>query len=137
MVVGYDGSPTARAAVDYAARRAGTGGKVYVVYAYGPPPDFLGRPHYQHLLRESQEHGRAVLDALVAEDGALLGADFEAELIEGPPGEAILKVADVRGADEIVVGSRGHGPLRSVLGSVSHDVLHRAHVPIVVVPPRR
>jgi nucleotide-binding universal stress UspA family protein len=75
-----------------------------------------------------------VLDALVMEDGALLGADFETELLETPPADAILAVAEARGADEIVVGQRGHGRLRSALGSVSHDVLHRAETPTVVIP---
>ncbi len=134
IVVGYDGSPTAEAAVDYAARRAGENGTVYVVHAYGPPPDWLGTPYYGRLLHESQGHGRAVLDALVMEDGVLLGTDFETELLEKPPAEAIISVAEARDADEIVVGSRGHGRLRSALGSVSHDVLQRAHVPTVVIP---
>jgi nucleotide-binding universal stress UspA family protein len=55
-------------------------------------------------------------------------------LLEGNPAEAIVRVADARGADEIVIGSRGLGRVRAVLGSVSHDVLHLAHVPVVVVP---
>ena len=134
IVVGYDGSANAQAAVDYAARRAGSEGKVYVVCAYGPPPDWLGFPNYQRLLQDSQEQGRAMLDALVMEDGPLLETDFETELLETPPSEAILKVAEARGADEIVVGSRGHGRLRSALGSVSHDVIQRARVPTVVIP---
>ena len=134
IVVGYDGSATAEKAVDYAARRAGENGKVYVVHAYGPPPDWLGAPNYGRLLQESQGHGRAVLDALVMEDSVLLGTDFETELLETPPSDAIISVAEVRGADEIVVGSRGHGRLRSALGSVSHDVLHRARTPVVVIP---
>jgi nucleotide-binding universal stress UspA family protein len=135
IVVGYDGSPTAREAVDYAARRAGSRGKVYVVYAYGPPPDWLGFPNYNRLLADSQARGRAELDALVMGDGALVDTDFETELLEAPPADAILRVAEARDADEIVVGSRGHGRIRSALGSVSHAVVHGAQRPTVVVPP--
>jgi nucleotide-binding universal stress UspA family protein len=134
LVVGYDGSETARKAVDYAARRAGSGGKVYVVHAYGPPPDLLGHPDYGRMLEEHQSHGRALLDELAKDGDALRETDYETELLEAPAGAAILKVAETRGAEEIVVGSRGHGALRSVLGSVSHDVLHGARVPTVVIP---
>lgn len=54
----------------------------------------------------------------------------------GDPGTAICRVAEVRDADEIVIGSRGTGRMRSLLGSVAHDVLHRATVPVVVIPAR-
>jgi nucleotide-binding universal stress UspA family protein len=33
-----------------------------------------------------------------------------------------------------VIGSRGLGRVRSALGSVSQEVLHRARVPVVVIP---
>jgi nucleotide-binding universal stress UspA family protein len=134
IVVGYDGSGTARAAVDYAARQAGSEGKVFVVHAYGPAPDWLGFPNYQRVLQDHQQRGRAVLDALVMEDDPLLATEFETELLEDPPAEAIVRVAEARDADEIVIGSRGLGRVRSALGSVSQDVLHRARVPVVVVP---
>ena len=55
-------------------------------------------------------------------------------LLEGPPARAIVAAADARDADEIVVGSRGFGRLRGVLGSVSHAVLHEADRPVVVIP---
>ena len=135
IVVGYDGSATAKAAVDYAARHAGSGGHVYVVHAYGPPADWRGWPDYDRILADHQEHGRAVIDGLALGDEALLDTEWDAELLEGPATDAILRVADTRKADEIVVGSRGRGRLRSAaLGSVSQDLVHRARVPVVVVP---
>lgn len=135
IVVGYDGSPTSRAAVDHAARRAGSTGRVYVVHAFGPPPDWLGSPRYEEILFEHEERGRAVLDSLVMTDDPLLATDFDTELLEGPPANAILNVAEARSADEIVVGTRGHGRLRSAtLGSVSHDLVHNSPVPVTVIP---
>ena len=136
IVVGYDGSATAKAAVDYAAREAGSDGRVFVVHAYGPPADWLGFPNYQRVLDDHLEHGRAVIDGLAMEDDPLLETEWEAELIAGPAAEAILNVAHTRGADEIVVGSHGRGRLkRAALGSVSHDLLHRSDVPVVIIPP--
>ena len=43
-------------------------------------------------------------------------------------------MARVRGADEIVVGARGLGRVRALLGSVSHELLHVADRPVVVIP---
>ena len=135
IVVGYDGSATAKAAVDYAASEAGPQGKVFVVHAYGPPSDWLGFPNYQRVLDDHLERGRAVIDGLAMGDDPLLETQWEAELLEGPPADAILRVADTREADEIVVGSRGRGALtRAALGSVSHDLLNRANIPVVVIP---
>lgn len=135
IVVGYDGSEAARAAVTYAAERAGQKGKVYVVHSFGPPPDWLGVPNYQHVLDDHQGRGKAILDALVLEGGdALMDVDFELELIGGHPAEALAEVAKTRDADEIVIGSRGFGRLRSALGSVSQELLHLADRPVIVIP---
>ena len=61
-------------------------------------------------------------------------ANVEPELIEGDPADALLRVAQSRDAREIVVGSRGRGRFRSILGSVSHELLERADRPVVIVP---
>lgn len=135
IVVGYDGSPTSRAAVDHAARQAGKQGKLYVVHAYAPAADWLGFPNYQRVLDDHLARGQATLDALMLTDDPLLDTNFETELLDRPPAEAITQVAETRGADEIVIGSRGLGRVRSALGSVSQEVLHRAQVPVVVIPP--
>ena len=50
----------------------------------------------------------------------MAGVEYETELIGGSPAQAITDVARARDADEIVIGSRGMGRLRGVLGSVSH-----------------
>ena len=132
VVVGYDGSPPARAALAYAARRAAGGGRVIAVHAFQPAPDWLGEPYYQRALDAAMTHGRELLRSL--EEQADLGVDLATSLLEGPPARAIVAAADARDADEIVMGSRGFGRLRGVLGSVSHAVLHEADRPVVVIP---
>jgi nucleotide-binding universal stress UspA family protein len=132
VVVGYDGSEAARAALSYAARRAGAGGRVVAVHAFQPAPDSLGSPYYQRALDAYQDHGRKLLHALKDADG--LGVELETSLLEGPAARAIVAAADSRDADEIVIGSRGFGPLRGVLGSVSHAVLHETDRVVVVIP---
>ena len=134
-VVGYDGSDPSREALRHAARRAAPDSLIVVVHAYDLPPDLLGSPGYDGLLTQRQAHGRALLEALPL-DGAdeLMDVEFETELIGGPAAEAIVRVARVRDADEIVIGARGHGRVRAVLGSVSLEVLHRADRPVTVIP---
>lgn len=134
VVVGFDGSPASRAALGFAAGRAGEGGTVVVVHSFALPPDFLGMPESDELLVKRQAHGRAVLDTISLEGSELVDVDYVTELIGGPAAEAIVAVAKARDADEIVVGSRGFGRLRATLGSTSHEVLHLADRPVVVIP---
>jgi nucleotide-binding universal stress UspA family protein len=131
VIVGYDGSPPSRAALTYAAQRA-HGGRIVAVYAFQPAADWLGSPYYEHALVAHQTHGRELLRSL--EEQHDRGIDLTTSLLEGPPARAIVAAADARDADEIVIGSRGFGRVRGVLGSVSHAVLHEADRPVVVIP---
>lgn len=50
------------------------------------------------------------------------------------PAQAIISFAEQEGIDHIVVGTGGKGAVqRLVLGSVSRDVVYRAHCPVTVV----
>jgi nucleotide-binding universal stress UspA family protein len=130
VVVGYDGSQTARRALDYAINRAGADGTVVVVHAFEPPHDWLGNENYDRVVAEHRARGKALLGELPEADS------IEADLLPGAPAEAIAEVASTRDADEIVVGSRGFGPVRGALGSVSHKLLCIADRPVVVIPPQ-
>jgi nucleotide-binding universal stress UspA family protein len=61
------------------------------------------------------------------------GLIVEYEVFEGRPGSCIVEDATRFGADLIVVGSRGHGPIGSMLlGSVSAEVADHAPCPVLV-----
>lgn len=132
IVVGYDGLEESRSAVAVAAQRAGPEGTVAVVYVIEPVPDWLGTPYRQRALDERHLEARGSLNELANADFS--GATIETEVIEGDAAEALIRVAQVRQADEIVVGSRRRGRLRAMLGSVSHRLLEQADRPVVVVP---
>jgi nucleotide-binding universal stress UspA family protein len=132
VIVGYDGSAPARAALSYATSRSCDGGRIIAVHAFQPVPDWLGSPYYQEALDASQRHGEQLLQSL--EDAHEGDAELRTSLLEGPPARAIVAAADARDADEIVIGSRGFGPMRGMLGSVSHAILHEANRVVVVIP---
>lgn len=135
IVVGYDGSEPSRAAVTYAAERVGRTGRMFIVHAVGPVANWVGADGEQAVDEQSHGRGRALLDELLSEVGnVLIGRDFEVELVPGGAGQALCRVAEVRDADEIVLGSRGQGRLGSLLGSVSEEVLRHADRPVVVIP---
>jgi nucleotide-binding universal stress UspA family protein len=68
------------------------------------------------------------------EIAARRGLEVKTELLVGDPADEIVAFSDTIDADLIVVGSRGHGAIASVLlGSVSRAVLHESRRPVVVV----
>ena len=62
--------------------------------------------------------------------------EIERRVVEGRP--AAVLVDESRGADLLVVGSRGHGGFTGLLlGSVSQQVAHHASCPVVIVRARK
>ena len=135
MVVGYDGSSEAHIALELAAHVAGPLGQVFVVICFEAPPNWQGLQSQNAAAAEAD--ARALFAGLEADAvPALQNTRWEVEMLAGPPADAILRVADVRDADEIFMGSRGRGRARSVIGSVSHDVLHRTDRPVRIITER-
>jgi nucleotide-binding universal stress UspA family protein len=129
-----DGSPDAEKALGYARDLAlRDGAQVIVVHAFDPIPSYLGDPWGERLTAQHAWMGQEVADS-ATQRLKEAGIDVIVEVLEGPPAEAILTVAEVRKSDLIVMGSRGHGTLASLLlGSVSHRVLAHARAPVMIV----
>jgi nucleotide-binding universal stress UspA family protein len=133
IVVGYDGSPASRDALARAAERAGDDGKLYVVHAYTLPHDWIGTPDYQLLLDVVLNRAQECVKPL---DDDLQGVNWEVEVIADRPAHALAGVAVARDADEIIIGTRGFGRARALLGSVAHELIHLAECPVTVIPER-
>jgi len=60
--------------------------------------------------------------------------EIKADVLQGPPAEAILDVAKTRECDLIVMGSRGLGQFTGLLlGSQSQKVVQHAECPVLIV----
>jgi nucleotide-binding universal stress UspA family protein len=81
-----------------------------------------------HLRYEAEQ----LLVDLVRQVGGTDGVRIETSPVSGEdPGRAL--VAHAEGADLLVVGARGGGPLHRLLGSVSEHCVHHAGCPVVVI----
>lgn len=136
IVAGYDGSAASRAALSLAVERARPAGRVVVVHAFDLPDGRYDGVGYQRQLDTAFTRARTLLANLPEEFPGLGSLDWSTEVLAGPAARSIAAVADVEHASEIVIGSRGFGRARALLGSVSHGLIHRAQCPVTVVPER-
>ncbi len=139
ILLPVDGSDISLEAVRFAVRLARDGLDASVVLANVQEPASL----YEMLVA----HDAEVLDRISAEAGvhammqaeALLqqaGIAYEREVAKGDPAHTLVDILENYGCDLVVMGARGQGTLRSaLLGSVSHEVLHAADVPVMIVKP--
>lgn len=134
----FDGSDHAAKALNVAADLAGKyGGDLEIVYVPEIPTTAIamGAAVVEMPVRgpEFDAHCKSVLDramAVVAEAGQTASA----QMLEGPPAEAILSYATATDADLIVSGRRGMGTLKGlVMGSVSQKLTSHSKCPILTV----
>lgn len=138
IVVGVDGSPASRVAVDWAARDAAMRGAALTLVHVLPGAAmqaWIQVPLPVAFLEDEQQAAREILaDARDVADAAA-GADalrIDQKVLSG---QSIPALADLtKDADIIVVGSRGLGKWgRRLLGSVSSGLVHHAHCPVAVI----
>jgi len=134
ILLATDGSSDAEAALIYARDLAlRDDAQVLVVHAFEPVRSRMGDPWGTRSMERHVSAGQDVANQ-AAQTLQAAGVDVVVEVLEGPPADAVLRVAKVRQPDLIVMGSQGHGELASLLlGSVSHRVLAHTHAPVLVV----
>ena len=140
IVVGTDGSQTARRAVAQAVDLAkGLGASLEIVCAYEPvSPGRLREergtaPADMQWMVNAREDVEATLRE-AAEQAELEGVETVTHARQGDPADAILDVAEERGADLVVVGNRGMtGAKRFLLGSVPNKVSHHAPCSVLII----
>jgi nucleotide-binding universal stress UspA family protein len=140
IVVGTDGSDTANKAVEEAIDLAKSiGGAITLVSAYEPVPQARLREEARQTPSDLQwmVNPREEVDATLSDAADLVreaGLEVETFAREGSPADAILDVAEERGADLIVVGNKGMtGARRFLLGSVPNKVSHHAPCSVLII----
>jgi nucleotide-binding universal stress UspA family protein len=137
VLVGYDGSPVSKVALDWAAETARQQGKRLTVLFCVDLAMMPAFPAYDAAvaLPDLEQAARAVLDEGAERAAAIVGRDGVQPLTAIGSSAAEL-VAASKDADIVVTGSRGRGRLLAgLLGSTSYAVTAHAHCPAVVVRP--
>ncbi len=146
ILVGLDGSEGSAAALRWAIREArALDGEVLAVHAFelpypAIPPPAGGVPVglVTEELAMEQSLRAAAEQAFEAEWCAPLaqaGVRHRRLFVEGRPGDVLLEVAEQERATLIATGRRGRGSgFAPFAGSVTQHLVHRAHVPVVIVP---
>lgn len=152
IVVGVDGSPGSDAALHWALTEARLrGSEVRAVHVYQPPrsalgdaaaggpgvaPAVLSAEESERLWSATEREARGVVEEALRRAGADAAAGLEVrqEAVEGPAAQTLIEAG--RGAELLVVGSRGRGGfLGLLLGSVSQQCAQHPPCPVVILPP--
>jgi nucleotide-binding universal stress UspA family protein len=138
IVVGVDGSAQSVAALRWAAEEARLRDatlNVITVWrlSHGAnmifPRSALPAKLGEDLERSARDIQASALRLALPGEGV---GDLEAEVVEGVAAEVLVEAS--KGADMLVLGSRGFGGFRGLLlGSIDQLCTHRAHCPVVIV----
>jgi nucleotide-binding universal stress UspA family protein len=139
VVVGVDASEGAKAALAFAYEEAQLReATLRVVHAW--QFGYVGYTGFEAAvppvggdIHERRAAAEAALTATVEQTlGDAEGVTIEKHAVEGTA--AAVLIEESRGADLLVVGSRGHGGFAQLLlGSVSQQCAHHAECPVVIV----
>jgi nucleotide-binding universal stress UspA family protein len=132
LVVGYDGSESARVAAGWAAGALPAKGRLVLVHAcrplHAPPSPLVSADERRRL-------GQAFLDELALDgEDALLDVSTHAEVLDEDPVSALIDAARRHHASAIVVGCEQHSRLHKAIGTVTSELLMRSPVPVTAVP---
>jgi nucleotide-binding universal stress UspA family protein len=143
ILLATDGSEDAARATEAAADLANrTGSELHVAHVWHDVP---GPYRHGFVKRELHRQGQEILDAEVRNIEERGVSVTQAHLREGRTSDEVIALSEELGVGLLVVGSRGMGTVKRILiGSHSEEIVHHAHVPVLVVrrgdaawPPER
>ena len=134
VVLGLDGSQDSMRAIPHAVEQAGDGGKIVVIHVREL---LVGRAGGMPLVVNEDEIEAGVRRQVDDLKSTGIAAELKViSAVAGGPAHVIADVAREANADVIVVGTRGHRQISSlIIGSVTHKLLHMTPGPVLAVPP--
>ena len=112
--------------------------QVILLHVAEPDPDFVGYEADTKQMRdiEAKRYYKEKCDLeTIKEDLSKEGINSKALLIQGAIIDTILKEAEKLAIDVIIIGSHGKNFMqRTLLGSSSTGIIHKATLPVLIVP---
>ncbi|WP_067430541.1 universal stress protein [Nocardioides jensenii] len=135
IVTGVDESETAAAAATKAAELAQLmGASLHVLSAYGEfESERISLGNEQILVSNEQLAQKGVEDLVFGLRKRFPDLEITLQVMEGRPGDALVKAAETLGAELIVVGNKRVQGVARVLGSIARDVAAHAPCDLYVV----
>jgi nucleotide-binding universal stress UspA family protein len=138
LLIPVDGAETAQRAVQWVAQTMEGGRAADVVLLnVRRGPRYMGELDpldYQTIDRNDRERQDKLLSRALEHARSLGLSKAVIEAAEGSPGDEIVRVAQEKNIDHIVMGTHGRGMAGTVfLGSVAHRVVHLAPMPVTLV----
>jgi nucleotide-binding universal stress UspA family protein len=139
ITVGIDGSAHSTYALEWAIKEAAvrhtpvTVLTVHLVPASGWTGNPITLPQDATDVEKARQAAQELVLKVISQLGDAQPPSVTVRAISGFPAQELIE--ESRTADLVVVGSRGAGGFtRLMIGSVSSQVVHHAHCPVVVVP---
>lgn len=141
ILCAVDLEDTITPSVDYAKMMADLSGAsvvvAYVIPAHTPYEDvYLSINHHPNEVDQPNETVQKSMNAFLVEKFA--GMDVTGVIFVGRPSEELVKLAEEKGADLIVMGTHGRAGFdRLLFGSVAHEVVRAAPCPVMTIRPEK
>lgn len=141
IIAGTDGSAHATHAVRWAtelARRMGS--ELLLAHVVERDPIALAGGYAvlpDNELQQLRDAARAHLETDWSDAPRAAAVRWRPLLLDGNAAAALMRAAEAERADLLVIGNRGRGGFAELLlGSVGHQLVHQARIPVTIVPDR-
>lgn len=138
LLIAVDGSDASLRCLKYVASLAA--GKLDVevrLVNVMEQPVYMGEfatPQVLEELEKAQQHTQQKILARAEAEAASLGLKTSLAAARGFPADEIVREAKTWKADQIVMGTRGMGAVKSLLvGSVAQHVVHQSELPVTLI----